>query len=299
MSREIPSRSSARSKSHTVLPQSHAQWIAPTQPLLAINQISSFRWSLEEAVAEYRDLGINSIGLWRPRVDDLGCERARELLRDHGMNATSLSWAGGFTGSNGFSYDEAVADACDAVDMAARLGVPVLRIATGGRNGHTENHVRRIVVDGLREVGFHAMRRKVVLAVQPMHRTYARNWSFLSSVQETLRLIDACRHPAVRLGVALQHVWREEHVLEQLQTRVSDLACVQISDTPNDLRSESDQCQLGHGRLPLAQFVNGLLAVGYRGPFEIDIWSDKLWALPDYTSWLSESISSFRALCEA
>ena len=68
---------------------------------LAISQLSTLRWAFEEDVHAYAGRGFDGIGIYRPKLEDFGIERAVDLLAESELEVTSLSWAGGFTGSDG------------------------------------------------------------------------------------------------------------------------------------------------------------------------------------------------------
>ncbi len=78
---------------------------------LSINEMTTFRWTLEEDVTRYRACGIEAIGVWRRKLADYGEAKGIELLAASGMAVSNLLWAGGFTGSDGHSYQESLADA--------------------------------------------------------------------------------------------------------------------------------------------------------------------------------------------
>src|SRR4051794_18076560 len=78
---------------------------------LAISELTTFRWSFEEDVEQYRSAGANAIGVWRQKLADVGEERGAAILSAAGLAVSSLQWAGGFTGSDGHSHQESIADA--------------------------------------------------------------------------------------------------------------------------------------------------------------------------------------------
>ena len=71
---------------------------------LAVSELTTFRWSFEEDVAQYRAAGISAIGVWRQKLADIGEPKGTQLLTESGIAVSSLQWAGGFTGSDGHSY---------------------------------------------------------------------------------------------------------------------------------------------------------------------------------------------------
>jgi len=98
---------------------------------LAISEVTTFRWSFEEDVSNYRAADIPAIGVWRQKLADYGEDRGAQLLETAGLVASSLQWAGGFTGSEGRSHSDSLADARCAIDTAVALGSKCLIIHSG------------------------------------------------------------------------------------------------------------------------------------------------------------------------
>ncbi|MEZ6081693.1 MAG: hypothetical protein R3C56_40285 [Pirellulaceae bacterium] len=42
---------------------------------LAVSELSTFRWSFEEDVLHYHEIGFEAIGIWRPKLADYGEEK--------------------------------------------------------------------------------------------------------------------------------------------------------------------------------------------------------------------------------
>ena len=104
-------------------------------PRISINEMTTYHWSLLEDVAGYRAAGVASIGVWRRKLSDFGEERGVELLRDSDLSVSSFWSAGGFTGSDGQTFREAVDDALDALHLAAEVRAGCLVVASGARAG--------------------------------------------------------------------------------------------------------------------------------------------------------------------
>lgn len=243
---------------------------------LSMNEITTYRWTLPEELAAYRRAGIATVGLWRPKLSEFGEERGIELIRESGLNVSSLSWAGGFTGSNGDSYKEALHDALDAIRVAGELRAESVVIFSGGRGCHTHNHARRLVTDGLRACADLAGELGVALAVQPMDSMFAFEWTFLTCLDGTLALMDSCDHKAIKLAFDVYQLWRQPRLMERLPEITPRVAIVQLSDWRQP-RSEADRYLPGDGEIPLKEIVSALTNSGYRGHFEIAVWSQELW----------------------
>ena len=127
-----------------------------------MNEMTTFRWSFEEDVKQYKAAGIPSIGIWRRKLADFGEERGIDLLADSGLAVSNVLWAGGFTGSEGQSYRESIEDAEDAIRLAAAMQAQCLIVYTGARNGHTPpgGALRRAGRTRLVAIGCHAGRRR-------------------------------------------------------------------------------------------------------------------------------------------
>src|SRR3954470_14471410 len=103
---------------------------------LAISELTTFRWSFEKDIEQYQAAGISAIGVWRQKLADVGDEKGAEMLAQAKLAASSLQWAGGFTGSDGRSHEESLADARQAIATAAALRCRSLIIHSGARGVH-------------------------------------------------------------------------------------------------------------------------------------------------------------------
>ena len=116
------------------------------------NGLTTIRWDLLQDVCGCRDSEISSIGLWRPKVLEFGEDRAVELLRDSSLDVSTVSWIGGFTGTNGHSFRDSLWDARQAIRFAGEVGAECVVVVSGSRGTHTLNHARRLLLDALREL---------------------------------------------------------------------------------------------------------------------------------------------------
>ena len=267
----------------------------PVQSLLAVNEATTYRWSFLEDVLGYLDAGIRTMGVWRPKLEEFGEKRAIDLIREMRMSVSSVSWAACFTGQNGYPYTEALSDARDTLQIAGALNADCVVMVSGSLSGHILTHARRLFVSALNELGDLAGELGVKLAVQPMQRMFANDWTFLTSIDDTLDVIDACDHDMVGMAFDVYHLWREPRLLERIAEIAPLVATVQLNDWHRPPTSEYDRGLIGDGEIPLADITRAFLDNGYRGPFEIAIWSEELWK-SDYDKLLAECRSRFENL---
>ncbi len=242
---------------------------------LSVSEFSTYRWSFYQDVIQFSLLGCNSIGVWRNKVEDFGYEEAAQLLHEMQMSVSSLSWAGGFTGSCGLSYKDSIEDAMNAVYQAHMIGADCLVIHPGGQNGHTKNHARRLFRSAINEVLPFAIDLGIRLAIEPV-LTPKNPWNFYCDFQSVLNITRMSQPEHIGIVLDLYHLGHEQKILSSLHQFRDRIALVQLSDTklatqrdkcPND----DSRCLLGHGSLLIDQWLKRLVEIDYSGAVEIEI----------------------------
>jgi sugar phosphate isomerase/epimerase len=263
----------------------------------SMNELTTFRWSLEEDVTHYSAAGIGAMGVSRWKLSDLGEEKGIDLLAEAGMAVSNLLWAGGFTGSEGLSFDHAVRDARQAVELAAALRSPCLVIYSGARAGHTDKHAQRLLVDGLRKVEPFAAEHGVTLAVEPMHRACAGAATFLYGLDDVLEILDLVASPFVKLVFDTFQLGHERDIVKRLTKIVDRIAIVHLADSRRPPCVEANRCRLGDGRVPLEAILSALASAGYDGYCDVELMGEEIEAA-DYVDLLHHSKQTFERLCE-
>ena len=248
-----------------------------TKIKLSLSQFTTMRWSLPDELLHLKAIGFDGIGLWRPKVSEIGEEAAAEMIRDTDVGVASLSFVGGFTGRNGFSFRDAMADGRDAICDAALLGAENVIVVGGSRNLHTVGHCRRLVIQALRELSEFAMVHGVKLSLLPMLNFFAPTWTFLHTLDDTLALLAQVNRPAVGLAFDTYHLWREPRLIERIPQLASFTNVVQVSDSRRAPQTDSDRCFPGEGHIPLTDIVRAFQHAGYEGYFDLQVWSDEGW----------------------
>jgi len=247
----------------------------------AMNQTTTFRWSMQQDIPAYRQAGYRYIGLWHPKVQEASPELTRHLLAEHGMQVSSLSWLGGFIGSEAGFYEDAIFDAQEGIRLAGCLQAASVTVVSGARGLHTESNARRLLQDALTRLGDVAGEEGVELALCPMQKEEYGNYSFVNSLSDTLEVLAEIDHPAVKMVFPVHHLWKERDILERIPGIVPFVASLRVSDWQCDTTPGERQCQLGQGDIPLQEMINAFLNAGYQNPIEIEIWSRELWEQED------------------
>ncbi len=244
--------------------------------LLSMNELTTYRWSFEDDVHHYAEAGIRSIGVWRQKLSDYGEEKGIELLNEMGLRASNLMWAGGFTGSDGRSYKDALADARDAVRLTAELQAGCLIVFSGSRGGHTTNHANRLLNDALKALIPLAMELDVTLAIKPMDPGCANDWTFLTELSETIDLLERFDSPALKLAFDTYHFGLDPTAVALLDDIVPWIAIVQLGDAKERPTGEQNRCRLGEGAVPFEEILSKLSAGGYQGNYDVELLGEDI-----------------------
>jgi len=264
---------------------------------LSVNALTTFRWSFEEDVDQYAQAGITTLGVWRHKLSDFGEDKGIELLADSGLSVSSLLWAGGFTGSEGRNFKESMEDAREALRLAAAMKAGCVIVYSGARAGHTHNHARRLFRNALSELAPIAEEVGVPLAIEPVHPGCAADCTFLTSLDDTLQLLELVNHSHVQLVYDVCHLCQEGFCLDKIAEIAPRIALVQLGDTRRPPQGECNRCRLGEGNLPLRKIIAKLQDSGYRGHYEIELVGEEFESA-DYRDLLSHSQNAVKQLAD-
>jgi sugar phosphate isomerase/epimerase len=246
---------------------------------LALNQMTTPRWCLDEDLENYADAGLTAIGLnWRKLNDDALSADVDRIRRSE-LEVSSLGWCGGFTGAGGHSFRDSMQDAKRKLRTAIRVRAGALVVIPGVQFTHIRSHAVRLAMQAVRELCEAAADSHVRIALQPMDPLFGKNWSFLNCLDETLDILDRVQCPSAQICFGTYHLWKEQRLLDLLPQIVHRIAVVQLSDWREPPRSENDRLIPGDGVIPLREIVTTLERSNYRGMYEIEVWSRDLWKL--------------------
>ncbi|GAA2908044.1 sugar phosphate isomerase/epimerase family protein [Streptomyces mexicanus] len=250
----------------------------------SINQMTVKQLSLPELVDACRELGVTGVGLWREPVRAYGVEAAAELVRDAGLNVTTLCRGGFLTAIDPVERAEALGDNHAAIDEAAALGTDTLVLVCGGLpHGSKDLHgARERIADALAVLGPYAAERGVRLAIEPLHPMFAADRCVVSTLTQALDLAE--RFPAEQVGVTVDtyHLWWDDRAPEQIARAGAGgrIATFQLADwiTPLPAGVLNGRGQIGDGAVDMRQWTAYVDAAGYTGPIEVEVFNEELWA---------------------
>lgn len=248
---------------------------------LSINQITVKSWNLEQTVRGCAAAGIHQVGLWLDRVAEAGIPRTRQLLADNDMQVSSVCRAGFFTGESAAARRQAQQENIKSVELTGAIGADVLYLVCGGVPMDSRDLVgaRAAVLDGIAELVPHAHAAGVRLAVEPLHPLFCGERSVVVTLRQALAI--AAKFPVEDVGVAVDsfNVWWDPGVLETIEAAGERVISYQVCDwlvpLPHPVYGRGIP---GDGVIDFPPITAAVAAAGYRGPIEVEIFNEQVWA---------------------
>jgi sugar phosphate isomerase/epimerase len=249
---------------------------------LSLNQKTTNSWSLPQAIEGCVRAGLESIGVWREPLAEVGVERARKLLDDAGLRVSSLCRGGFLTAVEPDERRAAIADNIAAIEEAAALGTDVLVMVVGGLPQGSRNlpEARARVAEAIGELAPIAGDRGVRLALEPMHPIFTADRGVLATLGEALDLAEQFPEDQVAVVVDTFHVWWDPQVEAQIARAAGRIASFQVCDwiTPFPGDALLSRGMMGDGHIDFARLRRLVEAAGYRGDIEVEIFNAEVWA---------------------
>lgn len=251
---------------------------------LSLNQATVKQWTLSEAVDGCARAGIPAIGLWREPVAELGVPRAAKLVADAGLRVSSLCRGGFLTAADEAGQRAALDDNRRAIDEAAALGTDTLVMVIGGLPEGSKDlpGARHRVAERIGDLAGHAEAAGVRLALEPLHPMYCADRAVLSTLDQALEM--AAPFPAGTVGVVVDafHVWWDPRATAAIASAAGRIASFQVCDWVLPLPADAllARGMMGDGFVDFRPLREAVLAAGYRGDTEVEIFNADIWAAP-------------------
>jgi sugar phosphate isomerase/epimerase len=251
---------------------------------LSLNQATVKRLTLNQAAELCARHQIPAIGLWRDRVAEAGLAESVAAVRAAGLHVSSLCRGGFFTHADPQARAAALADNRAAVAEAAELGADVLVLVCGGLvpGSRDLGLARRMVADAVAELVPVAERMGVRLGVEALHPMFCADRCVVSRLGDALDLALLFPGPAVGVIIDTYHVWWDAQLAEQIARARGRIAGFQLADWIQPVPADVllGRGHLGDGLIDLRQITDQVLAAGYRGYAEVEIFSQEVWDAP-------------------
>lgn len=145
---------------------------------------------------------------------------------------------------------------------------------TGPRGGLDPGSAWDIVVAGLKQVARVAADVGVRLAVEPIHSSIQADWTIVSTIPDTLALIDEVNEPNLGIGFDTWHLGDTPDVIQHIVDNANRITGVHISDRRDPTRGWADRVFPGDGTLDLRAMLGAFERGGYQGWYDLELLSD-------------------------
>ncbi len=251
---------------------------------LSLNQATVKNLGLAEAADLCVRHDIPAIGLWRDRVAELGVPAAAAAVRAAGLRVSSLCRGGFFTRADADGRAAALADNRAALAEAAELGTNTLILVCGGLlpGSRDLGLARRMIADAIGELVPLAQRLGVRLGIEALHPMFCADRSVISRLGEAVDL--ALLFPADAVGVVVDtyHVWWDARLAEDIARAGPRIVSYQMCDWVLPLPADTllGRGHIGDGVIDFGPISAGVLAAGYHGYIEVEIFNRDVWNAP-------------------
>jgi sugar phosphate isomerase/epimerase len=245
---------------------------------LSLNQMTTDQWSVAEAVAGCVRHRVPAIGLWRHKVSAAGLAEAARIVRESGLQVSSLCRGGMFPASTATERQLRIEDNKRAIDEAVTLGTSTLVLVCGPAPDRDIDGARRMVEDGIAAIKDHAAARGVKLAIEPLHPMFAGDRSVIVSLAQANTMAEK-----LDVGVAIDvyHVWWDPDVYAQIERARGRILGFHVNDwivpLPEILKGRG---MMGDGLIEIRRLREAVDRAGYTGPIEVEVFNQKLYDLP-------------------
>lgn len=239
-------------------------------PRLSVSALSSFRWSFDEDLALWRDLGIGWAGLIANKLgDDVEGNLAR--LGEAGIRVSTVV-AGGFDLREPARWDETRAALHPLMDAVAAHGGWSVYITPGRTTGAAWREDLEIFAEAVAPSVAHARAKGLRLAIEPSLRT---DVSFVNTIRDS---IDVCERTGIMTVVDFGNCWMERDFREVVARAAPHTALVQVGDAPigrevpgPGMPPAGGRMPFGEGDLPIRRLLTDIRDSGYAGPLELEL----------------------------
>lgn len=259
-------------------------------PRLSINQATIKYADLATALKVTADAGVQSIGLWREPVNEVGLDTAAKMLADSGLRFSTHCRGGFFTLPEGPERRASIDDNRRAIDETAALAAAgaegstaVLVLVAGGLPEGSRDLVgaRSRVHDALTELAPYAQDAGVTLAIEPLHPMFGSDRCVVSTLGQALDLAADFDPSVVGAAVDTFHIWWDPQVYEQIARagREGRISTYQVCDWKTPLPADVllSRHYMGDGVIDFASLTRAVVETGYDRDIEVEIFNQEIW----------------------
>jgi sugar phosphate isomerase/epimerase len=255
--------------------------LPPELSRLSLNQRTTNNWGVQEAVEGCVCAGIPWIGLWRDKVAETGLEESARMVREAGLQVSSLCRGGMFPAETAAERRSRLDDNRRAVEAAATLGTTVLVLVCGPSPNRDLEAARGMVEEGIDLLAPYAAELGVKLGIEPFHPALMTERSVIVTLAQALDIAERFDPEQVGVVIDVYHVFWDPELFSQNTRASGRILGFHINDwvvpTCDPLLERG---MMGDGVIELRRIRAAVDDAGYAGPIEVEIFNPEIWSRP-------------------
>jgi sugar phosphate isomerase/epimerase len=263
-------------------------------PRISVSAVSSWTWTVDEDLAFYERVGIDTIGVALRKLEATDDPvAAAERIVEAGLRVTNLLAPGPFELDRPDRWPDQRERAGRMMDIATTLRPELLVFTTGPAGQLPWERAADAFEEVLSPIVAEADREGIAVAIE--HTNALRtDVGFVHTLRDAVEL-------GWRIGTSVclevNACWAERNLAGTIGAGIDAIALVQLSDYAIGTHQTPARLVPGDGDIPLQRIVNQLLDAGYRGAFDIEIVGPAI-EEEGYDSAISRSITAIERLLE-
>lgn len=249
---------------------------------LSVHTQTTKPWSIDQCIEHYAAAEIPYISVWRHVLEGKSLNQVKQKIKDAGLKVSALVRGGFFPSIEPEQRKAALEDNLNAIAQAEAIGAPMVVLVCGADGRQSLTQSRAQIEEGIQALIPRAKEAGVQLAIEPLHPMYAGDKSAIVSLDQANDLAEAIQSDWVGVAVDVYHLWWDKHLESEIKRcgQHNNLLAFHVCDwkvpTTDFL---TDRGLMGEGCIPVPQIRSWVEDAGFKGPIEVEIFSDHYWQL--------------------
>ena len=266
---------------------------------LCIHTQTTKPWTLEECIINFASAGVKGISIWRHLLEGKDLNKIKLLLDSNRMDVVSLVRGGFFPSVDPKKRLSAIEDNQLAIEQASALGAPLVVLVCGAEPKQSLESSRQQIKEGITALIPLAEKRKVKLAIEPLHPMYGAEKSAILTLGQANEMCELIDSPWVGIAIDVYHLWWDDQLKNEIIRcgKNKNILAFHICDwRVNTIDFLTDRGLMGEGCIDIKKIREWIEAAGFDGYNEVEVFSERLWS-GDQKQYLKDIKKSYTNYC--
>ena len=266
---------------------------------LCIHTQTTKPWTLEECIINFASAGVKGISIWRHLLEGKDLDKIKLLLDSNQMDVVSLVRGGFFPSVDPKKRLSAIEDNQLAIEQASALGAPLVVLVCGAEPKQSLESSRQQIKEGITALIPLAEKRKVKLAIEPLHPMYGAEKSAILTLGQANEMCELIDSPWVGIAIDVYHLWWDDQLKNEIIRcgKNKNILAFHICDwRVNTIDFLTDRGLMGEGCIDIKKIREWIEAAGFDGYNEVEVFSERLWS-GDQKQYLKDIKKSYINYC--